>query len=203
MTDAERRAPAARSLPPIVAGVLAVALLVAAAGCLDHTLDPNEGMGGGETFIALQRDFQMFRSWERVMVGEASVEGGHPVGARFAYVNRSPAPGEGAFPVGSILVKTVENGAADTWKIHARVKRGGGFNSTGAFGWEWFDLRVTNEDNVVIMWRGEQPPRNHGYESLPGLGVTMTMDGNCNTCHGAARETDFILSAALRERLTR
>ena len=84
------------------------------------------------------------------------------------------------------MVKTVENGPPDLWKIHARVKRGGGFNTAGALGWEWFDLRVTIDDSVVIMWRGAEPPKNHGYESLPGLGVTMTMDGNCNTCHAAA-----------------
>ena len=201
MTAGRRRPRPRVSLLAILVAVTPLA--TAAGGCLDHTLDPADVVGGGETFIALQRDFQAFRSWEKVMVAEAAVVGGHPAGARFAYLNRPPTPGEGAFPVGTIVVKTVENGTPDLWKIHARVKRGGGFNSDGARGWEWFDLRVTVDDSVIIMWRGAQPPRNHGYESLPGLGVTMTMDGNCNTCHASAPDTDFILSPPLRERLAR
>ena len=43
-----------------------------------------------DVFIALQRDFQTFRSWTRLQVGEARCVGGHPAGPRFVYLSRAP-----------------------------------------------------------------------------------------------------------------
>ena len=180
--------------------LLLVACLLATSGCLDDELDPSMGSATNDVFIALQRDFQTFRSWTRIQVGEAEVVGGHPAGPRFAYLSRAPV--DGAFPVGTIIVKTTEVGEPATWKIHARVKRGGGFNARGAIDWEWFDLRINASDEALLMWRGERPPANHGYESLPGLGATTSMDGDCNSCHAAARDSDFILAPAVRAMIT-
>ncbi len=180
--------------------VLVTCLAATAAGCLDDELDPSMGSATNDVFIALQRDFQTFRSWTRIQVGDAEVVGGHPAGPRFAYLSRAPV--DGAFPVGTIIVKTTEVGEPATWKIHARVKRGGGFNARGATEWEWFDLRINTSDESLLMWRGEKPPANHGYESLPGLGATSSMDGDCNSCHVAARDTDFILAPAVRALFT-
>jgi hypothetical protein len=183
------------------APLLALAVVAAAGGCLDHELDPADADGGagGPTFLALQRDFQSFRSWRRLPVGAEAIDGGHDAGSRFVYASGSAVAG--AFPVGTMIVKTVEDGAPTAWEIHARAKRGGGFNGAGAFGWEWFDLRIVEADAVVIMWRGEKPPKDHGYESLPGLGTTNSMDGDCNTCHAAASASDYVLSAPLRAEL--
>src|SRR5262245_56073617 len=95
---------------PLGGGAAALALFGVA--CLDHQLDPADVDGGAAGgFIALQRDFQDFRSWRRVLVAEAAaaaIEGTHPAGPRYAYVNGAAAAG--AFPVATIIVKTVEVG---------------------------------------------------------------------------------------------
>ena len=178
---------------------LVVALCAAGAGCLDDQLDPSQGTQSAGTFIALERDFQAFLGWMRVQVGQTEIPGGHAAGPRFAYVNGTPT-GD-SFPVGTLIVKTTEIGDPSTWIIHARAKRGGAFNPGGAIGWEWFDLRIATSNAVTILWRGAQPPKDHGYESLPGLGVTTTMDGDCNSCHGGAQSGDYILSPPLRAEL--
>lgn len=192
-------APRGAGLGGTVSVSLLAAVLCAGAGCLDDELDPSQGAAAAGSFIALQRDFQSFLGWMRVQVGDAAVVGGHPAGPRFVYVSGTPSGG--AFPVGTMIVKTVEVGDPSTWTIHARAKRGGGFNAQGAIGWEWFDLRIVTTNDVTIMWRGDKPPADHGYESLPGLGATSTMDGDCNSCHAAARDTDFILDGPLKAEL--
>jgi hypothetical protein len=180
--------------------VVALAVtLCAAAGCLDDELDPSQAMASAGTFIALERDFQAFTGWTRVEVGQLDIPGGHAAGPRFAYVKGMPS-GD-SFSVGTMIVKTVEVGDPSTWTIHARAKRGGAFNPQGAIGWEWFDLRIATSNAVTILWRGAQPPKDHGYESLPGLGATSTMDGDCNSCHGGAQTGDYILSLPLRAEL--
>jgi hypothetical protein len=183
------------------AGSLWIALAFgggAHAGCLDDEMDPNGTGSSGDTFIAVQADFASFRSWTRIEVapaGAPAVDGGHPAGPRAAYLNRTPTGG--SFPVGTLIVKTAEIGDPTTWNIHARAKRGGNFNLQGAIDWEWFELKVSLDNEAVLIWRGEKSPTNHGYESLPGLGSTSSTDGDCNGCHAAARDTDFILAPAL------
>jgi hypothetical protein len=170
-------------------------MLCLATGCLDDELDPNQPMAGA-TFIALTRDFQPFRGWTQTKVGEAAIVGGHAAGPRFTYVNDPPVSGH--FPVGTMIVKTVELGDPSTWVIHARAKRGGTFNAQQAIGWEWFELRIDPSGQVGFLWRGEKPPKDHGYESLPGLGVTGSTETDCNTCHVQAAESEYVLAPALR-----
>lgn len=189
------RSPASRvwrgvALPALIVG------LVSSSGCLDDEMDPALAGGSGATFIALERDFQSFQSWSRTPVGDAEIVGGHAAGPRFAYVSTPPVGGK--FPIGAMIAKTVEVGDPTTWSIHAKAKRGGGFNSQGAINWEWFELRIVGTNEVTILWRGAQPPQDHGYESLPGLGATTAMDGDCNTCHAAAAGTDYLLSPVLQ-----
>ena len=86
--------------------------------------------------------------------------------------------------------------------MHARVKRGGGFNPRGAIDWEWFDLRINASDEALMMWRGEKPPANHGYESLPGLGANIVDRRRLQQLPRAARDTDFILAPAVRAMVT-
>jgi hypothetical protein len=187
------RSPASRfwlgaGLPVLIIGFLS------SSGCLDDEMDPALAGGSGATFIALERDFQSFLTWSRTQVGDAEIVGGHAAGPRFAYVSTPPAGGK--FPIGAMIAKTVEVGDPTTWSIHAKAKRGGGYNPSGAINWEWFELRIVGA-SVTIVWRGAQPPKDHGYESLPGLGATTAMDGDCNTCHAAAAGTDYLLSPVL------
>ena len=169
---------------------------LSSSGCLDDETDPALQGGSGSTFIALERDFQSFLSWSRTQVGDAAIVGGHAAGPRFAYVSSPPV--DGKFPVGAMIAKTVEVGDASTWSIHAKAKRGGGFNPSGAINWEWFELRIVAAGEVTILWRGAQPPKDHGYESLPGLGATSAMDGDCNTCHALSPSTDYLISPVLQ-----
>ena len=61
-------------------------------------------------------------------------------GETHEYINAPTAAGAKAFPVGTIFVKTVESKKKSD--IFAMVKRGKGFNASGASGWEWFGLRA-------------------------------------------------------------
>ena len=169
------------------------------AGCLDDQLDPAQISAPVGTFIALERDFQGFRGWRRIQVGDAVIADGHAAGPRFAYVSSLAA--DGSYPTGTMIVKTVETGDETTWTIHARAKRGGGFNAQGALGWEWFELHTFTSGQTSILWRGEKPPADHGYEALPGLGATTSSEASCNSCHTGASDGDSILAPPLRAEL--
>jgi hypothetical protein len=172
---------------------------IGAAGCLDDQLDPAQSSSPAATFIALERDFQGFLGWRRLPVGDAVIVDGHAAGPRVAYI--SSAPAGGSYPTGTMIVKTVETGDQTTWTIHARAKRGGGFNAHGALGWEWFELHTFTSGLTSILWRGDKPPADHGYESLPGLGQASITEASCNSCHRGAVDGDSILAAPLRAEL--
>jgi hypothetical protein len=171
--------------------VLAVLLL---GGCLDHEL-AEDSDGGRGVFIALQRDFRDFRDWMEFPLRTAVMHAGRS-GSVVAYLNELPRADADEFPVGTIIVKTVEMGPATEWTVHAMVKRGGGFNAQGALGWEYFDLAINDEDIPVIMWRGEKPPSDHGYENLLGGSSDPALEVECNSCH-VGNDADAILSEPL------
>ncbi len=166
--------------------MLAMLVLGGLAGCLDNDPLP----GGGDTFIAMQADFAEFSTWSNTDVAQQDT--GHVAGDRTVYVNALPAADATSFPVGTMIVKTIDwSGGTD---IHAMVKRGGDYNPDGALGWEWFELTLSG-DTPVIKWRGEAPPAGEQYQQIPGMsqdsGVTVT--GDCNTCHGAeAGANDYV-----------
>ena len=169
-----------------------------AAGCLDDELDPDQVAGSTDTFVPFERDFLPFLSWRRVLVGDALIVDGHAAGPRYCYINTIPA--NGSYPVGTIIVKTVETGDMTDWTIHARAKRGGGVNAKGALDWEWFELRDFSS-GLAILWGAYEPPADHGYESLPGLGATATTEASCNGCHSGSTDGDSILAGPLRAEL--
>jgi hypothetical protein len=164
------------------------------------------GLGAGcgapreHTFIALDSDFASFPSWERVALGDAPLAG-HPPGPRFGYLNHRAPKGADAYPLGTIVVKTVEPMAAhESWEIFAMSKRGGNFNPGGARDWEFFRLKFVGGVPHIVS-RGENAfdpdvDGGGGYlGNVPGAFATL-----CNGCHGttASAATDHILSAALR-----
>ncbi len=158
--------------------------------CLDH--DPIPG-GAGDSFVAMQVDFAEFRSWASISVPE---ETGHPEGAREVFLNAAPDAGAPAFPVGTVIVKTIATATGED--IHAMVKRGGGYNAAGAVGWEWFELVVADDGTPVILWRGEVPPDGESYGQLPGQTAdTGGAEGDCNVCHGAVSGNDYVHSVGL------
>lgn len=181
---------------------LRASLLLAAAclgGCLDHQLAPEDEAASGPdasgVFIALQRDFAGFEDW---MPFEIEVEGehGNAAGTVVEYLNLMPEPGSSEFPIGTIIVKTVQaEGEAPSPEIHAMVKRGGSFNKRGAFGWEFFELQKNTKGTPVIAWRGTAPPDGERYKNLLNPNAN-TMEADCNGCH-AGMPNDSVLSAVL------
>jgi hypothetical protein len=172
--------------------ILAPLLLALLAGCLDN--DPIPG-GAPASFIALQSDFADFASWEAIPVDTPDT--GHPQGDRVVYLNARPEAGAESFPVGTILVKTIDGpGGTD---IHAMAKRGDGFNTDGAVGWEWFELVRADDGTPVIKWRGETAPAGEQYGRLPGeeADTADTITGDCNVCHGGERANDYVHTVAL------
>ena len=166
-------------------------------GCLDHELAPDDeglGVAGGDLFIAQQGDFAGFEDW---MPFETEVMGEHGgmLGTIVEYLNAMPDPGSDSWPVGTMIVKTVEPNEGPAPAIHAMVKRGGTFNKRGALGWEFFELQKKPSGATVIAWRGATPPNGERYKDL--LNPTAnTMEADCNGCH-EGRSNDAVLSEAL------
>jgi hypothetical protein len=154
-----------------------VMLGLCASACAATAPDPE--------FVAQDSDFQDFATWQNWhMVGTAQGNF-HTTGPRIVYLNRMPPAGAMAFPVGTILVKTLEDGSGDTF---AMVKRGGDYNADWARGWEWMEISKKT-GTWQIEWRGNTPPD----------GASYTEDGvSCNLCHAAARSNDWVQSKALR-----
>lgn len=154
--------------------------------------DGGAAADGGEPliFVAFGRDFENFRTWEKFVLPE-DPDGTvvHLAGKRTEYLNKRPPAGAKAFPIGTIIVKEMD-GDLETRQIFAMVKRGGGFNPSGAKEWEWFEL--TNKADGVgvnILWRGVGPPDGERYGGAPA--------GACNVCHGGSKSNDYVTSAPL------
>jgi hypothetical protein len=94
--------------------------------------------------------------------------------------------------VGTILVKVVQTAPPPaSWQMFGMVKRGGGFDESGAPGWEWFGLNITAQDTVAIVWRGDGPPPDGGYAGLSG-------NLSCVFCHVAAAANDYVQTPQLQ-----
>ena len=146
-----------------------------------------------EPFVAFERDFVGFQGWDRVETGPASPQGiTHVAGRRLVHVNMRPPAGTGEqrFPVGTILIKEILDGAEEGHRIFAMVKRGGGYNARGAQGWEWFELAARPDDSLAIVWRGINAPKGEEYGGDP--------QGGCNDCHARAGRNDYVRSPGLR-----
>ncbi len=143
-----------------------------------------------DTFIAFSSTFTDFRQWTSFHDDGPVDDGTYPpdvLGPRTQYINNLPGHGLTEFPVGTVIVEARESG---TMKIFAAVKRGGGYNASGAKNWEWFELAEGASD-VTITWRGVGPPVGDMYGGDP--------TGGCNSCHqtcGAAN--DYVCSPELQ-----
>jgi hypothetical protein len=156
-------------------------LMLIASGCgpVDDTPAP-------EVFIALPRDFRDYAQWTHFTLPPREVVGSpHLAGESALFINRIPPSGSTAFPIGTIIVKRL----ADETQSFAMVKRGGGYNSAGASGWEWFEIKPAADGTPVIVWRGITPPAGEMYHGVSG--------GECNLCHEAGRANDFVQSEPL------
>jgi hypothetical protein len=169
------------------ASILALAL----AGC---EADPGEP--ALDEFIALQRDFEGFQGWEQESLGWVQTTPGHLVGQRTVHVNERPLASDDEFPVGTIIVKTMEHYEYGIL-ILAMAKRGAGYNADGAMGWEWFELALDEDGRPVIVWRGKDPPDGECYGCLPGT-ESMIEPTSCNDCHEQVAEQDYVYTSLAR-----
>jgi hypothetical protein len=169
-----------------------VALLVALAlaGCDGSTTTPAPDAFVPSTLVATRASFQGFRTWtafheDGPAPGTVSVDA---LGPRMQYLNHVPEHGVAAFPVGTVIVEVRESGDRN---IFAGVKRGGGYNASGAPGWEWFELAEAADGAVSIAWRGLGPP--------PGS-TTYGNGGSarCNVCHRQCDDNDSVCSPSLQ-----
>jgi hypothetical protein len=177
-----------------LASLAACAAMAAAAGCGDNrtaAVPDDAPVDAPFVFIAFSSSFQPFRSWRSVH-DPGPPAGSFPpdvLGPRTQYINQPPPHGATEFPIGTIIVEARENG---TMNIFAGVKRGAGFNPTGAKNWEWFELSEdSGSGQVLIQWRGYGPPNNAMYGGDP--------NGSCNTCHIACgASNDYVCSPELQ-----
>jgi hypothetical protein len=137
----------------------------------------------GAGFIALDRDFAPYRSWEASSIEGAEIDVVHTAGTRTVFLNRRPQSGATEWPVGTVFVKEL------SFTTFAMVKRGAGYNTKGAQGWEWFELFNDTPTTVAIKWRGLGPPLGENYSKS---GQT------CNDCHGAHVDNDSVMSPGFR-----
>ncbi len=174
---------------------LASVVLTACAFLPDNTLPPG---GAPAQFIALPADFEGYRDWPSFVVEAGEGVAGHATVRRTVYVSAVVANDGAGFDVGTLLLKTGVNAARDD-QIHAMVKRGGGFNSRGARGWEWFEFTVNDDGALVQDWRGEDAPDGECYGVLPGQPCDSSLS-SCNACHAGSVGNDYVQSAALQLR---
>lgn len=154
---------------------------------------------GPASFVAFARDFEGFRRWERHAVSGAMIPVGAAPGPTYVYASQRAPEGARRWPVGTILVKTIENGPPSEWTVHAMVKRGVPYNRDGTIGWEFLELRFPEgeEDAPVVVWRGPGPPSGHGYAAVGRDAGAEPIVLVCNDCHAAAWQDDGVLTPAL------
>jgi hypothetical protein len=173
--------------------LVAVALSSFGCGPVESTNGPQGGGGSDSTFTPFASSFTGYHGWKAFHLEHGTqADGVHDVDAPLtAYLNKVPPKGATEFPVGTIIVKEVEQGAIDKRQVFAAVKRGGDYNPDGAVNWEWFELNrnVGDGDTVRIVWGAAVPPKGEPYLD--------NVKGDCNGCHLGAKPNDYIWSAPL------
>jgi hypothetical protein len=125
-------------------------------------------------FIALERDFQGYDTWESVTFDGPDIPNVHTAGPRKVFLNARAPAGSTEWPVGTVIVKEL------SFTTFAMAKRGGTYNANGAAGWEWFELTRDSNGTVRIKWRGQGPPLGESYSAA---GQT------CNDCHKGTNDS--------------
>jgi hypothetical protein len=184
----------ARTSPAMSNSVrLAVALLGIApltSSCSSASESPDAG--APSEFIAYASSFDGFHSWSsaNATTADDAGDGLHGLGPLRVYWNQKPPHGSTSFPVGTIIVKESEQTDVTQRTVFAMVKRGGGYNASGAAGWEWYSLLDNADGSVTILWNLTAPP--------PGETYANQAIGDCNGCHGVVKDNDYVWDTALQ-----
>jgi hypothetical protein len=169
-------------------------LVLALSGCLDNKLADDADGGTSNVFIAQQEDFQSYPQW---MTYENQVQDDHGgvLGTTTVYLKKMPPVAATSFPVGTLIVKTMQPADTTDLTIHAMCKRGNGFNPSGTLGWEFFELSLSKAGSPFILWRGDKPPSGEQYQAfLSSNGITQNNgmnEGDCNSCHQNGTDGTF------------
>lgn len=187
-------------LVSLASSMLVVGVVACGSSGAGETVDagPDDGcaniaaLAPGTPFIAVDSSWKPFRTWPKFHSDGPVDDGTFPpdvLGPRDQFINCVPKHGATEFPVGTMIAEVRQTG-----KIFAAAKRGGGYNSTGAVNWEWFELVEDSTSSLVpvsIFWRGFGPPIGDTY----GGDVT----GGCNACHKACGSSnDYACSPRLQ-----
>lgn len=179
----------ARKWLPLLCGSLCVLVACTSPPAIDYDAAPK--------LVATDETFASFRTWERLPLEEPTLPVEAIPGPAFVYASRRPEPGSRRFPVGTVLVKTVEpSDDPRDWTVHAMVKRSDRFNPGGSVGWEFFGLQLDAEGTPRILWRND----GHGAAHAYGTGRLATPhdgDLSCNDCHALHWQTDAVLTPSL------
>lgn len=165
--------------------LLPLVLALCASACLDNKLEPGQEVAASGSFLAQQRDFAPYKDW-MTFENDVTTDHGGVIGTTTVYLNELPENGQ--FPVGTITLKTSKAANSDDITVHAMAKRGKGFNTQGAAGWEYFELLLSKSGAPYILWRGEKPPSGEMYQALPGAKMASATEGNCNDCHADGKD---------------
>ena len=133
-------------------------------------------------FIASNPDFQNYRNWSKIddrndqnpLLGGMAHKGDDPNAIRRVYKRElyaAPEDEEFGFPIGTVIVKEVEQEGVIT-ELAAMVKRGGSFNDDNQ-NWEWIMLDPSTSQIV------------NDADGMPMRGADL-MQGMCNSCHKLA-----------------
>lgn len=167
--------------------LVAPLLIVLAVGCAAEEPLPPVGPR-----IAFGRDFEGFTGWRAYPLPDESLTDGHLSSpSRTLYIDREPPPEGQPFELGTIVIKTIEEGPPSEWVVHAMAKRGGGYNPDGAVDWEFFDLHLEDDEQVAIAWRGT------GDDGVLYFDPTTGDRLACNSCHAFGGELDYVFSRAV------
>jgi hypothetical protein len=169
--------------PPVWAGFALWALAAfGGVACLDDKLAKMPDGGPPRAFIAQDEDFTPYADWTSFNEDDKHGDGS---GTTTVYLNKLPPKGATSFPVGTIVVKTMQATDGSMFSIHAMAKRGNGFNAAGARGWEFFELALNPKGVIFYLWRGENPPTGEQYRAILSKNnvVASTPELKCNDCH--------------------
>jgi hypothetical protein len=156
--------------------------------CLDDKLG-DMSVTGQTAFIAQTEDFAHYEDWTSFNEDDKHGDGS---GTTTVYLNKMPPKGATSFPVGTIVVKTMQATDGSMFTIHAMAKRGNGFNAAGARGWEFFELALNPKMVPFWLWRGENPPSGEQYRAILSKNnvEASTPELKCNDCHGSSSFRD-------------
>jgi hypothetical protein len=147
--------------------------------------------------VATDATFGEFRTWERIPLESPMVPLQAMPGPAFVYANVRPDPGVRRWPIGAVLVKTVEPSADfRDWTVHAMVKRSERFNPEGSVGWEFFGLQLDETGRPTILWRSDGHNDGHAYGSST-MALPPDRELSCNDCHALHWQSDAVLTPAL------